>query len=130
MLVLIITLVPTISNAQTYTSNDEVIISTQYHELFNNYFDGSNSYLYFPYTCRYNNYDRTCYMGIDSKGKFLKVEYVANGSSYTNRIKEGVDEEFSVSGANVVRKGVNNSEVIKYILIFFATLIVITMIFQ
>ncbi len=131
MLVLIITLVLTIStvNAQSYTSNDETIISTQYHELFNNYFSGANSYLYFPYTCRVNNYDRVCYFGIDSEGNYLKVEYVSSGNSYSTRIRDGIDQNFSVSGSNIVRKEVNNLEIIKYLQIFFLILAVLFAIF-
>lgn len=126
---LIIILVPITSYAQTYTSNDETIISSQYHELFNNYFDGSKSYLYFPYSCRVNNYDRVCYMGIDSEGHFLKVEYVAHGGSYSIKVKEGVDEDFSVNGSNVIRKDVSNSEVIKYLLVFAFVLAIIFSLF-
>lgn len=131
MLVLIVTLVLTISEvqAQTYTANNEIVIGTQYHELFNNYFDGSKSYLYFPYTCRINNYDRVCYLGIDSDGKFLKVEYVASGNSYSTRIVEGVDENFSVNGSNVIRKDVSNLEIIKYLSVFFLVLGVMFILF-
>lgn len=124
MLGLIITLAPTV-DAKSYVSDDSTVINAQYHELFNNYFSGENSYLYFPYKCKINNYDRVCYFGIDSKGNYLNVGYIASGNSYVTSITSGVDSSFDVSGNNVVRKGVKGVEIIKIFLIFLGVFYII-----
>lgn len=109
MSVLIITLVTTTSvKATSYTADNSVVISSQYHDYFNNYFNGSKSYLYFPYSCNYDNYTRTCYYGIDSDYNYVKIYYSGSGSySYSTIIEMGTDENFSVTGSNVIRKGVS-----------------------
>lgn len=120
MLVLIIILVPiTKARATTYTADDSVVIQSNYHDLFNNYFSGKNSYLYFPYSCESSGYNRTCYFGIDSENNYLKVDYVNNGyNNYTTRITTGVDENFKVNGINVIRKEVNPDYVILVGIVF------------
>lgn len=108
MLVLTTMLVPTISaKATTYTADDSVIISSQYHDFFNNYFDGKTGYLYFPYSCPNTDYNRTCYYGIDNNGKYIKVMYVGSGYTYTQTIETGIDENFAVNGNNIIRKDVS-----------------------
>ena len=101
MLVLGIILVPTISvNAKSYVADDSVTISSQYHDVFNNYFKEYEQYTYFPYEC-HANYSRTCYFGINSKGNYLDISYKIVGNSYELQYKTGVDEDFSVTGVNV-----------------------------
>lgn len=107
MLVLITMLVPTINvNAVTYTADDSVIISSQYHDFFNNYFDGKTGYLYFPYSCSNTDYNRTCYYGIDNNGKYVKIMYVGSGYTYSQKIETGIDKNFQVNGLNVIHKDV------------------------
>lgn len=107
MLVLTTMLVPTISaKATTYTADDSVIISSQYHDFFNNYFDGKTGYLYFPYSCASSEYNRTCYYGINNKNEYVKITYVGSGYSYTQKIETGIDENFAVNGVNVIHKDV------------------------
>jgi len=123
MLALIITLVPTISFAQSYTADDSYTLNSQYHDLFNNYFDGIFSYQYFPYKCNYGSYNnRECFYGIDSNGNYLKIDYVQNGSSYEVRYTTGVDNNFSVSGVNVFKKGIDPI----YILLFLSCFVFLT----
>ena len=129
MLVLTIMLVPTIKpKATSYIADDSVTMSSQYHDFFNNYFDGSKSYTYFPYSCYYNNnYNRTCYFGIDSENNYIKIYY--NGDSYsTSQVMEkGVDENFSVTGNNVFKKDVDNSYKITYGLAFMCSFLIISL---
>lgn len=101
MLVLGIILVPTISvNAKSYVADDTVTIPSQYHDVFNNYFKEYQKYTYFPYECN-TNYSRTCYFGIDSGGNYLDISYKNSGGSYELQYTTGIDEDFSVTGANV-----------------------------
>lgn len=116
MLALIITLVPTV-NAESYISDDTVVISSQYHDLFNNYFDGKSSYQYFPYNCDIG-YSRTCYFGIDKNGNYLKVYYIRFGTSYEQKIETGKDENFSVSGNNIIKKDVDYTYTILILSVF------------
>lgn len=108
MLVLTIMVVPTIDvRATSYTADDSVIISSQYHDFFNNYFDGKTGYLYFPYSCPTTDYNRTCYYGINKKNEYVKIMYVGSGYSYTQKIETGIDDSFSVTGVNIIHKNVN-----------------------
>lgn len=101
MLVLIITLVPTV-NADTYTSKDDIIIDTKYYEFFKAHFGEDNYYKFFAYDCYYGTYNRTCYYGIDKDNNFVKVDYTSSGNSYSMKIEKGVDNDFSVTGTNVI----------------------------
>lgn len=123
MLALIIILVPT-ANAQSYVADDSVVISSQYHDLFNNYFDGKLSYQYFPYECD-SLYSRTCYYGIDSEGNYLNVYYIRSDNSYEQRIEVGKDENFSVTGSNVIKKDVNTEQVELMAMTFFILTVVL-----
>lgn len=118
MSALIITLVPMVSHAQSYVTNDNVVISSQYHDLFNNYFLGDKSYQYFPYECDSGSYSRTCYYGIDSDFNYLNVTYTRNGANYETFIEKGIDENFSVSGNNIIFKPVSYNYVILYSIAF------------
>lgn len=107
-------IVPITSNATSYTADNSVIISSDIHDLYNNYFKKSDTYLYFPYSCYYDSYySRTCYFGINQNNEYLKVDYVTSGNSYTRRITTGTDDNFSVNGNNVIRKEVS----IDYVLV-------------
>ncbi len=128
MSVLSIILVLTVSpvNAQSYVADDNYTINSQYHDLFNNYFDGSKSYQYFPYKCNYgNSYYRECYFGIDSDGNYLKVDYIYGNNSYTTNYTTGIDEDFSVSGNNIFKKGVSTQYIYLYAFIFVVLIVLI-----
>lgn len=116
MLVLTIMLVPTISvSAQSYTADDSVVLGSNIHDYFNNYFGDNVSYQYFGYSCG----DRTCYYGINSKNEYVNITYsTTSGYSYDYVITTGTDENFSVSGNNVFKKEVSNSRLIIYALAF------------
>lgn len=98
MLVLLITLVPIINlNADSYVSNDNVLVSSSVHDFFTNYFSPKDTYKYFPYECG----DRTCYLGINSNtNEFVRLYYTGSYSSNL-QIQKGVDNDFDVSGINV-----------------------------
>lgn len=118
MLVLLITLVPTISvNAKSYVADDTVTIPSQYHDVFNNYFKEYQKYTYFPYECN-TNYSRTCYFGIDSKGNYLDISFKSSGSSYELQYTTGVDEDFSVSGVNIFIHEPSMATIMAYAVIF------------
>lgn len=104
MLVLLITLVPTIKvNASTYTTKDDIIIDQKYYEYFKANFKENNSYKFFAYDCNYGNYTRTCYYGIDSKNNYIKIDYKSSyGSSYDLQITKGVDDNFILQGTNYI----------------------------
>ncbi len=126
MLVLLITVVTTTNvYATSYVADDTSSISSQYHDIFNNYFSKSVSYQYFSYKCHYGNSDRNCYFGIDNDGNFLRIVYQANGNSYIQKYEKGVDEDFSVSGVNVFRKEIDNVIVTNYILSFVFVLTIV-----
>lgn len=129
MLVLLITLVPTISvNAKSYVADDTVTIPTQYHDVFNNYFKEYQKYTYFPYECN-TNYSRTCYFGIDSHGNYLDISYKNYGNSYELQYTTGIDENFSVSGVNVFIHEPSMTTIMTYALIFiFLVLLVCSLI--
>lgn len=122
ILVLIIILVPITSvKAQSYTAED-TLLSSNIHDYFNNYFSGNKSYQYFGYVCG----DRTCYYGIDSDFNFVNITYTStSGYNYNYKITTGVDENFSVSGANVFKKDVNNSRAILMALALITAIITI-----
>lgn len=108
MLVLMLTLVPTISNAQSYVAEDTVL-NSNIHDYFNNYFNGNRSYQYFGYSCG----DRTCYYGIDSDNNYVNITYTnTSGYSYDYLITTGIDENFSVSGTSVFKKEIKDSRAI------------------
>lgn len=132
MSVLVTMLALTINvKAISYITDDSIVISSQFHDLFNNYFDGSRSYQYFPYTCNYENYDRTCYYGIDSDNNYLKITYSSlNNYSSSYKIETGVDENFAVTGSNIVKKSVDPLYIILYGFIFlFLVLFIFNLIF-
>lgn len=127
MLVLIIMSVVTIDvHAVNYVADDSYIMSSQYHDIFNNYFSDDVSYQYFSYECNYGSNTRHCYYGINSKNEYLNVIYENTGyNSYTTKIVKGIDENFSVSGVNVYKKNVNPTYSILYGIAFIFVLFII-----
>ena len=131
MSVLIIILVLTTNvSAKSYIADDSVSVTSQYHDIFNNYFNESLKYTYFPYQCESSSYNRTCYFGIDEKGNYLDISYISNGNnSYTLNYSNGIDENFSVSGSNVFIHKPSSSTLTTYSIIFiFLIILVIKMI--
>lgn len=119
MLVLIIILAPITSYAKSYVADDNYIMSSNIHDLFDNYFGSSKSYKYFPYKCYYGNYDRECYYGIDKDFNYLNVTYNCESSYGCSQVIDiGVDENFTVNGKNIYQKEVSADVSILYFLVF------------
>lgn len=122
MSVLAIMLVPTTkASALTYTAKDNIIIDTKYYEFFKAQFGKDKSYKFFAYDCEYNNYNRTCYYGIDKDFNYIDISYTSN--SYSDLIiKKGTDTNFSVSGVNVIEVQPDTNLTILYAITFFIVL--------
>lgn len=118
VLAIILALTTNTCYAASYTADDTYVIPTQYHDLFNNYFNNSSSYKYFSYKCDYGNYSRHCYYGIDNDNNYLKIDYVSSNNSYDVQFTQGVDQEFSVIGVNVYEHEVKDTKVTNVILVF------------
>lgn len=116
-------------NAKEYVADDNYSMTSQYHDIFNNYFGEDKEYLYFPYSCEIGPYSRECYFGIDKDGNYLDISYISSGSSYVVNYSSGIDEEFSVSGNNVFRKKVSSNIILLYGFTFFLVLLVILFLF-
>lgn len=128
MLVLIITLVLTTSSvsAKSYVADDSYSVTSQYHDIFNNYFNESIKYTYFPYECEGSSYNRICYFGIDEEGNYLDIFYLPKGNnSYTLNYSKGIDKEFSVTGSNVFIHEPSSSTLTNYAIIFIFLIILI-----
>lgn len=126
MLVLTITLVPTLSvSAKSYTADDNYIMSSNYHDFYRNYFGDSVSYQYFPYKCYFGSSERECYFGIDKEGNYADITYKENGYGYSQIVKYGVDESFSVSGKNIYKVDVSSGRITNQILVFVFLLFVV-----
>lgn len=112
--------------AQSYTADDTYIIGSNIHDFFKYYFGEDASYQYFSYKCNSGNYERNCYYGIDSSNNYVKIEYQDNGSySYNQKITTGVDENFSVTGTSVFKKGFTQTKFTNMIIIFALSLFVL-----
>lgn len=113
-------------NAVTYTANDNATMSTQYHDLFNNYFDSKKSYQYFQYSCVFGNTTRQCYYGIDSDFNYLMIDYYQSSTNvWTIRYSKGIDKNFAVNGINVFKKSVDNTYILTISLTFFSVLVIL-----
>lgn len=125
MLVLITILVP-IANveAKSFTTDNNAIVPSNIHDYFRYYFGEEKSYQYFPYSCTYGSYTRTCYYGIDKEGNYLDIKYQGSDYSYNQISEFGVNETFSVTGKNIFKVNVSNSSVITTILVFVFVFIV------
>lgn len=126
MLVLLVILVPTTKvNAAAYTSKDDVIIDTKYYEFFKAQFGEDTSYKFFAYDCFYGTYTRTCYYGINKDNNYVNVDYTSSGTnSYSMIIKKGTDNNFSVTGTNVIEVSPSADYQLLYALTFFIVLFV------
>ena len=104
MLVLVIIFLPIIKvNAISYVAKDDIIIDTKYYDFFKNQFGDDNTYQFFAYNCIYGNSNRTCYYGIDCKNNYVKIDYdYTDIYNYTLNISKGVDNDFSVTGDNII----------------------------
>lgn len=123
MLALTIILVPTTSYAKSYVSDDSVIIEDNIHSFFNNYFSSTDTYQYFPYECNYSDYSRTCYYGINQDNEYVDISYIIGDRfNYDRVITTGIDENFSVTGNNVIKKGVSINYIILIVLVFFGVI--------
>lgn len=132
MLVLTIMLVPTIKvNATTYTSKDDIIISSNYYDFFKVNFGEDKSYKFFAYNCYgSSSYQRTCYYGIDKDFNYVNIKY---DTSNNLEIIKGTDTNFNVNGSNIIEvKPSNLSQLlyaITFIFIFFVIYIMTGVIF-
>ena len=121
ILVLTIILVPTVK-AESYVSKDDVVIDSRYSNYFSEVFGEDKEYTYFPYDCTFgSSYSRTCYFGIDSKNNYYDIEYTSSGTN----IKKGVDNNFSVTGNNVIVVQPESISVLKYGITFIFIFIVV-----
>lgn len=120
---LIIILVPITSCAKSYVADDSVIIEDNIHSFFNNYFSSTDIYEYFPYECNYSDYNRTCYYGINQDNEYVDISYTyGDRFNYDRVITTGIDENFSVTGNNVIKKGVSINYIILVVLVFFGVI--------
>lgn len=128
MLVLLTTLVITCKNvsAKSYVADDNITISSSFHDVFNNYFDESKKYTYFAYKCD----NRTCYFGIDEDNNYLEITYT--GTQYNNQIvyKKGTDNNFSVSGVNVFNHNPSANSQLLYAFVFSLVFVVFFKLFK
>ena len=120
MLVLVIILLPiTKANASSYVSKDDIIIDTKYYEFFNSQFGDDNSYQFFAYNCNYGSSTRTCYYGIDINNNYVKIDYnYTDIYNYSLNISKGVDNDFSVTGYNIINVSPSKSSMLIYCVVF------------
>lgn len=120
MLVLVIILLPTIKvNASSYVAKNDIIIDTKYYDFFKNQFGDDNTYQFFAYNCIYGNSNRTCYYGIDSKNNYVKIDYnYSDIYNYSLNISKGVDNDFSVSGDNIIYVKPSKTSILVYCVVF------------
>lgn len=86
-------------NAKSYIADDTTVISSQYVDMFQNYFGDDISYQYFTYKCDYGTSIRNCYYAIDNSYNYINVTYTSSSSyGYNTKIETGVDQDFSVEG--------------------------------
>lgn len=124
MLVLVIISLIITSNvyADSYTTNN-TIVPSQYHDFFQLHFKNKN-YKYFPYNClTSSSYYRTCYMGIDKDGNYIKISYNNNNEL---EITKGIDNNFSLNGDNYFEiKDVNYQFIISILICIFLLIFMI-----
>lgn len=125
MLVLVIISLIITNNvyADSYTTNN-TIVSSQYHDFFQLHFKNTE-YKYFPYNCNLtsSSYYRTCYMGIDKDGNYIKISYNNNNEL---EITKGIDNNFSLNGDNYFEiKDVNYQFIISILICIFLLIFMI-----
>ena len=126
-LVLVIILLPiTNVDASSYVAKNDIIIDTKYYDFFKNQFGNDNTYQFFAYNCIYGNSNRTCYYGIDSKNNYVKIDYkYIDNYNYSLNISKGVDNDFSVSGDNIINVKPSKTSILVYSVVFFFVFYVI-----
>ena len=120
MLVLVIILLPiTKVNASSYVAKNDIIIDTKYYDFFKNQFGDDNTYQFFAYNCNYGSSKRTCYFGIDSNNNYVKIDYnYIDVYDYTLNISKGVDNDFSVTGDNIINVSPSKTSMMIYCVAF------------
>lgn len=120
MLVLVIILLPTIKvNATSYVAKNDIVIDLKYYEFFNRQFGDDNTYQFFAYDCIYSSSKRTCYYGIDINNNYVKIDYdYTDNYNYTLNISKGVDNDFSVTGDNIINVSPSKTSILTYGLVF------------
>ena len=135
MLVLVIILLPTIKvNASSYVAKNDIIIDTKYYDFFKNQFGDDNTYQFFAYNCSYGNSIRTCYYGIDSNNNYVKIDYnYSDIYNYSLNISKGVDNDFSVTGDNIINVSPSKSSIlvncVVFIFVFYVIYIMLGVVF-
>ena len=126
-MVLVIILLPiTNVDASSYVAKNDIIIDTKYYDFFKNQFGNDNTYQFFAYNCIYGNSNRTCYYGIDSKNNYVKIDYkYIDNYNYSLNISKGVDNDFSVSGDNIINVKPSKTSILVYSVVFFFVFYVI-----
>lgn len=120
MSVLVIILLPiTNVNASSYVAKNDIIIDTKYYDFFKNQFGDDNTYQFFAYNCIYGNSNKTCYYGIDINNNYVKIDYkYIDIYDYTLNISKGVDNDFSVTGDNVINISPSKTSMLIYCVVF------------
>lgn len=135
MLVLVIILLPTIKvNATSYVAKNDIVIDLKYYEFFNRQFGDDNTYQFFAYDCIYGSSRRTCYYGIDINNNYVKIDYDYNDNyNYTLNISKGVDNDFSVTGDNIINVSPSKTSIllncVVFIFVFYVIYIMLGVIF-
>lgn len=135
MLVLVIILLPTIKvNAASYVAKNDIVIDLKYYEFFNRHFGDDNTYQFFAYNCIYGSSTRTCYYGIDINNNYVKIDYNYNDNyNYTLNISKGVDNDFSVTGDNIINVSPSKTSIllncVVFIFVFYVIYIMLGVIF-
>ena len=120
MLVSVIILLPTIKvNASSYVAKNDIIIDLKYYEFFRTHFGEDNTYQFFAYNCVYGSSNRTCYYGIDVNNNYVKIDYKYTDSyNYYLNISKGVDNDFSVTGDNIINISPSKTSMLVYCVVF------------
>lgn len=120
MSVLVIILLPIIKvNASSYVAKNDIIIDLKYYGFFRTYFGEDNTYQFFAYDCNYGSSNRTCYYGIDINNNYVKIDYkYIDIYDYTLNISKGVDNDFSVTGDNVINISPSKTSMLIYCVVF------------
>ena len=135
MLVLVIILLPiTKVNASSYVAKNDIIIDTKYYDFFNSQFGDNISYQFFAYNCIYGNSNRTCYYGIDTKKNYVKIDYkYIDNYNYSLNISKGVDNDFSVTGDNIINVSPSKTSIlvncVVFIFVFYIIYIMLGVVF-
>lgn len=120
MLVLVIILLPTTKvNASSYVAKNDIIIDLKYYEFFSSQFGDDNTYKFFAYNCYYGSSTRTCYYGIDINNNYVKIDYnYIDNYNYNLNISKGVDNDFSVTGDNIIYISPSKTAMLTYCVVF------------